>query len=178
MKEWIKELNNLKACDEALEWCEGYDSLQEAWGNCDRGDWMLWLAGRLSGNPETASRKKLVLATCECARLALPYVAEGETRPLKAIETAEQWARGENNVTLAQVRAAGANATDAAVDAAVYVADVYAVNAAYAARAAAFATAFAAATYAYTAAAAAAARKETIKQCADIARKHYPVAPS
>ena len=63
--------------------------------------------------------------------------------------------------------AAAAYAADAA-DAA----DADAAAAAYAAAAAA-----AYAAYAAYAAAAAAAKKDTLKQCADIVRKHYPKAP-
>src|SRR5262245_2394940 len=96
-------LRSLEACQEAREWAASYSTLAEAWQVCDRGDWMLWLAGRLSGAPKSDSRKRLVLAVCACARLALPYVPAGETRPLKAIETAEQWARGEGG-TLQDMR--------------------------------------------------------------------------
>ena len=104
---------------------------------------MLWLLGRLSGKPESESRKKLVLAACQCARLALPYVKKGEARPLKAIETAEAWARGEAGITLGDVRKAAA-----------------AAYAAYAASAVAYA-----------------ARVSTLRECADIVRQSYPVAP-
>ena len=183
MKTWLRPIKRTGACQEAIDWGEQYDSLDDAWLNCERGDWMLWLAGRLSGEVGSASRKKLVLAACECARLTLPHVKKGELRPLRAIETAEKWARGEGNITLTDVRAAAnaayaayaADAADAAYAAA------YAANAAYAAahaanaaNAAAYAAAYAAnaANAAYTAAHAA-----TLKQCADIVRKHFPTAP-
>jgi len=155
MIDWIKPLRKMKACEEALEWAENYDSLEEAWANCERGDWMLWILGKLSGSPRTKSRKKLVLVACQCARLALPYVKEGEERPLKAIETAETWARGESGISLAKVRAA----TYAATDAAAY--------AAYAATDAAYAA------YAATDAAYAANRMDILKKCADIVRQYY-----
>ena len=170
MKTWLKPIKRMRACEEAIAWGENYETLEEAWAKCERGDWMLWLCGRLSGEPESDSRKKLVLAACECARLSLPYVREGEERPLKTIETAEQYARGGNNITLTMVRDAAAAAYAAADAASV---SAYAADAAYAAYAAADA-AYAAA-YAY--AAAAAARTTALEQCADIVRKHYPVAP-
>ena len=93
---------------------KGLDSLEEAWQKCERGDWMLWLAGKLSGSPDSDSRKKVVLASCQCARLALKYVKAGELRPQKAIETAEAWARGDPDITLKDVRAAEAAAWAAA----------------------------------------------------------------
>uniref|UniRef100_A0A6M3J4W9 Uncharacterized protein n=1 Tax=viral metagenome TaxID=1070528 RepID=A0A6M3J4W9_9ZZZZ len=178
---WTRKLKLMNACKEAVKWCENYDSPEEAWQACEQGHWMLWLLGKLSGGPETDSRKKLVLATCGCARLALTYVKEGEIRPLKAIETAEAWGRDESGVTLSDVRAAANAAADA----------VYAANAAYAAYFAASAAYYAAnaadaavyAAYAtdaaYDAADAAAngKKKSILKQCADIVRQHYPHAP-
>ena len=99
-KHWTEELERLNACKEAVEWAEGFPSLQDAWEACERGDWMLWLAGKYCRSKE--DRKPLVLAACGCARLALPFVEEGEERPLKAIETVEAWTRGE--ATIQQVR--------------------------------------------------------------------------
>jgi hypothetical protein len=142
----------------------GYDSLDAAWSACDRGDWMLWLLGRVSGAPESEDRKRLVLCACACARTALPFVRSGEERPLRCIETAERWARGE--ATIGEVREARRAAAAAAAAAA------YAADAADAADAAAYAAAAAAA-----AAYAADARSKALKACADIVRAHYPQAP-
>ena len=153
MKTWLRQIKRVGACEDAVEWAEQYNSLAEAWAECERGDWMLWLSGKLSGEPGSDSRKRVVLTACECARLALPYVKKGEKRPLKAIETAEAWVRGEPDVTLADVRDAAADAADAA-DAA------------------------GAAAYAAGAAAGAAGVRDKIqKKCADIVRKHYPNPP-
>jgi len=182
----IEELEKVGACGSAIRWASEMKNGQSAWDNCERGDWMLWLAGKMSGKPESAKRKRLVLCACECARLALVHVSKGELRPLKAIETAEAWARGK--ATIEEVRKARSVAVDAAyaaVDAAY--AAVYAADAVYAAYAAAYAA------YAADAACAAAdaaddavddadaaddaAHKETLKKCADIVRKHYPKVP-
>ena len=160
MKNWIRPIKDLGACEEALGWAEGYRTLDEAWAKCERGDWMLWLLGNLSGPPESDSRKKLVLAACQCARLALPYVLAGELRPLRAIETAESWAKGEGNITLADVRKA-AN-------------DVYAAHAAAYATYAAHAAAYAAYAANDAYAAHAAAQQSTLKKCADIVRVQSP----
>jgi hypothetical protein len=178
IKEYIDKIKNLNACSEAVENALKYKTSQELWDNCERGDWMLWLIGGLSGKPESEKRKQLVLTACKCARLALKYVPEGETRPLKAIETAEKWANGE--ATIEEVRAAAYAAYNAAAYAA-YAA--YAAAAAYAADAAAYA-AYAAAANAYavdvayaaagTANAATANARTSLKQCADIVRKDYP----
>lgn len=103
---WTTKLSALDACEEAVEWAQQFDIPEAAWLACERGDWMLWLLGKLSDPPESNSRKCLVLTACECARLALPYVSAGEERPRIAIETAEAWARGKPSRMLKQVRAA------------------------------------------------------------------------
>jgi len=140
------KLRKIGACSAAVKWAEQYPTLQKAWDVCERGDWMLWLAGKLSGEIRSEKHKQLVLTTCKCARLSLHYIHKDELRPLKAIETAEQWARGENGITIQQVSAAASAASAA-----------YAAYAAYSAYAAASAaSAAAAADTAYSAAAAAA----------------------
>ena len=181
MQEWIKPIKKLGACEEALEWCEDYETLEDAWANCKRGDWMLWLLGKSAGAPETDSRKKLVFTVCQCARLALPYIPEGEERPLKAIEIAEAWTQGKE--TLEAVKAAAhmayaayiayaaahmAYAADAAHAAAHagYLAD--AGDAAYAATHAAY-MAYVAAHMAYAGEAA------SLKRYADIVRQYHDV---
>jgi len=69
-----EKLDNLNACSDAVKWCNGYPSLQKAWDACERADWSLWLVGKLSGDSGSQKRKKLVICTCEIARLALQYV--------------------------------------------------------------------------------------------------------
>ena len=100
-------LVKMGACAEAVEWVGGRN-ITAAWAECERADWMLWLAGRV------VAREPVVLAACACARTALRYVLAGEDRPRVAIEMAERWARGE--ATIAEVRsaAAAAYAADAA----------------------------------------------------------------
>jgi len=188
------ELEKLSACKRAVEWVAEQPSAAAAWRNCERGDWMLWLLGRLSGEPGSAKRKRLVLCCCQCARLALTHVPAGEDRPRLAIETAERWARGEGP-TLSDVRAA-ADAADAAYAAyvAAYADAAYAAYAAYAAHAAhavhadaacaayaadaaASAVAHAAGDAYYAAYVASDARAKTLAECADIVREHYPQPP-
>ncbi len=164
---WSDALVKMSACSEAVEFARTQPDLATAWKNCERGDWMLWLAGRLAGPAGDDRRRPLTLAACGCARLALERFEKrnpAESRPRRAIETAESWARNSGAI-LAEVR----NAVFAY--AAAYAAAVFA--AAYAAGYAAAA----AAAYAAAAAAAYAARKDTLKKCADIVREFYPNPP-
>ena len=94
-------LIKMGACEDAVAWV-GERDIAAAWAECERADWMLWLAGRV------VAREPVVLAACACARTALQYVPAGEDRPQLAIETAEAWARGE--ATIAEVRSADAAA--------------------------------------------------------------------
>jgi len=108
-------LASLDACEPARDFASAYPTLESAWHACERGDWLLWLAGRLPAFP----RPLLVLAACACAREALVHVSANEPRPLRAIETAEAWARGGHDApALADVRAAANAAAYAATAAA------------------------------------------------------------
>ncbi len=183
MKKHINYLEKLNACNEAVIWAEQFNSMQEAWDNCERGNYMLWLLGSQSGPPESKSRKRLVLTVCKCARLSLKHVPKDEKRPLKAIQTAEKYAKGVKGVTLQDVKNAAADAAGARVaHVAAYAADAAATGAyaTYAADAAATGAAYAAAAAACAAgaragdAAADAADIKTLKRCAEIVRKDYP----
>ena len=86
---------------EARAWI-GERAWDTAWTECSDARWML---NAVAGIVE---RPTLVLAACACARTALHLVPDGELRPLRAIETAERWCRGE--VTIDEVRDAAAAA--------------------------------------------------------------------
>ena len=171
--EAIKELRKMGACQEAIDWLKTQPDWKTAWSTCERGDWMLWLLGSLSGSPRTNSRHKLVLTTCQCARLALPYVAKDEGKSLEAIKTAEAWANRTKRITLQDVRKAAAAAYAAAAATASYAAATASYAAAYAAYAAT--ASYAAATASY--AAAYAAYAAATRKCASIVRENYPQAP-
>lgn len=189
-------LRDLGACEEVCEWANNYKTSRDAWAACERGNEMLWLLGRMAGPPESESRRRLVLTTCACARLALPYAPEGEDRPRVAIETAERWARQEEGVTLRDVQITANAADSAAAYAPTTAATVAAYAAAYAAYSAyttlsSVATAYAACDAAARAATAAAysaahsaatiaaggAHADHLRKCADIVRAHYADPP-
>lgn len=145
---WVRKLEALGACNDAVQWSRGYASIDDAWSACPRGDWMLWLAGKAAGPPQSEGRKKkLVLAACDCARLALPIFEKrypGNNTARNCINTAERWALG--NATYDELLTARRAAAHAA---AVYAAAVYA----------------------------AATREKTLADCAEIVRQHYPTPP-
>jgi len=89
-----RHLKSIKACPEAREWA-GERTPEQAWDESPRADWLLWWAAKCG-----VDRKLLVKAACQCARRALRFVPDGEMRPLRAIEAAENWAENptEQNV--------------------------------------------------------------------------------
>jgi len=180
---------------DAVEWARTQPSLAAAWRTCERGDWMLWLAGRRIVTAGSLSHRRVVKAAASCARLALPiYEARrpNDKRPRAAILAAEQWARvpSEANKQKASADADAADAAASAADAAY--ADAYAAASAAAAAdadasaaAAAYAAAYAAASAADAADAAAAAadaaaadadaaRKRSLSRSAAIVRRIVP----
>lgn len=183
----IKKIEHLCPCCEAMNWLTSYQDAQKAWDGCHRGDWMLWLLGRLIEPNTGDEHKRLVFTAAQCARLALPHTKD--ERALICIQTVERWTRGE--ATIDEVRAARidtVNATNAAND----IAAEYAIYAS--ARAATAAhngfyfniAATGAAGHAADAAKHAAYRvgangqfsfQKTLQACADIVRHYHPTSP-
>ena len=57
-----KQLKKIRACKPARQWVKRQHrnglTWQQMWDSCDRGDWMIWLVFRLSGDdPESEARK-------------------------------------------------------------------------------------------------------------------------
>lgn len=135
MKHWSESLSKLNTCADAVAYCAGHPSIESAWSSCERGDWMLWYAGRISGDVGSSSRLKVVAAAVECAEIALPLSVR------TCIETTRAYINGV--ATYTAYAAACANASAACADAALE-----------------------------------SKRKETLKQCADIVRRHYTTPPT
>jgi hypothetical protein len=149
LDELLKKLN---ACNDAVFYAEG-KTLEQAWNECVRGDWMLWLAQKL-GVPEKGA---LGLAKCAVVRQVWHLMAN---RSKNAVEIKEKWCRGE--------------ATDEEMQAAVHAAEA-AASADAAARAAWAAWAAWAAANAAWAAWAAAEETASLKSSAEIVRREIPL---
>jgi hypothetical protein len=169
------QLSRIGACQVAVEWAGEYKTLQEAWAACDRGDWMLWLCGKMVGKEGWPTHQAIVLAACDCAELALPFCEKrypDDARVRNCLAVTRQWAAG--NAAIEAVKVAGWAAYAAAYYAAADAADAAyaAVHAAYAAADAADAAyaASRAASRAVAYAASRAAAAVAAKQCADICR--------
>lgn len=131
----LKEIN---ACREAIEWI-GERTIEEAWNECPRGDWMLWFYAKQY--PENI--KQLTLAKGHCVNTVSHLMKD--KRSINAVYAAIAF--GEGKITRKELDDAYASATSA------YDADAVAYSAAYSAYAAASAAAYAYADAAYAAAA-------------------------
>lgn len=101
------------ACSDAVAWLRTQPDAATAWRTCERGDWMLWLAGRRAGRPGSDARRVLVLAACDCAELARPHWRDRDVEVLdRCLTTARRWARGEGGVTPKYALAAREEAGD------------------------------------------------------------------
>ena len=121
------------ACTSAVEWARSQPDYATAWAKCPRGDWLLWLVGKIDGGkPFSARRKPIVRAAARCATLALPYVQDDDIVAvcLSTIQMCIAWAEGEATDEETQEAAYAADAAYAAYAANAAVAAVYAANAA------------------------------------------------
>jgi len=130
------EIERFNPCVEAIEFRAKFDSFEESWDACERGDWMLWIACELNIG------KILFLAKGECAKTVIHLMKDDRSK--KAVKAAIDYGNGKitkkqlNTAYTAAYAAAAAAAADAAG------ADAYAGAGAYAAYAAAAAGAGAA----------------------------------
>lgn len=125
------EIKKYDPCSEAVDFREGFDTFQDAWENCPRGDWMLWIAQRVGVN-----KRKLTLAKALCAETVKHLMKDN--RSLNALKVAKRYGRyGASDEELISAYAAAYTAHTDAYAAAAAAADVAADVAAYAAAAAA-----------------------------------------
>ena len=91
-KNFLARLKMLAACRDAVKWVEFRD-LKQVWAECERIDWLLWLAGR-----SNIDSKLLVQVAVECAELSLPNYEKqypNDNRIRDCINTVKRWIKGE-----------------------------------------------------------------------------------
>ena len=166
------KLNRFSPCSEAIRYMASEKTIKSAWDNCQRGDWMLWVAKRL-----LVDDKKLTLAKAYCAKQVEHLMKDQRSKD--AIQACFDYVNGK--ITKEELAAADAAAYAAYADYsdssdaayAAYDAAYVAYDAAYAAYDAAYAdynaayAAAAAAAAAYAAYAAAAAADADAADAAD-----------
>ena len=94
------------ACPEAKEWCKQYDTMNDAWDQCDRPDWMLWALETMDYSDDSKLRK------CACRFVREVWELLTDERSRNAVEVAERYADG--NATDEELSAARDAASAAA----------------------------------------------------------------
>ena len=103
----LNKLIELEACEDAVSWVQTNNyELPEAWANCKRSDWMLWLLEQIDYKDDKLFR----LIAVDCAR-QVQHLMKDE-RSIAALDVAERYAHG--NATYEELAAAMAAAMDAA----------------------------------------------------------------
>ncbi len=74
----VRKLRRAGAPSDLLMWIDTLELDENPWEQCDRGDWLIWLAA-VAGAPVVA----LIDAAAACARRALKVVKKEERAPLK-----------------------------------------------------------------------------------------------
>lgn len=67
-------LRTIRACPEARKWV-GARSAAQAWAECSRGDWMLWLLERMADKPGWPSRQTVYAASNAASVAFYAYAA-------------------------------------------------------------------------------------------------------
>jgi hypothetical protein len=113
-----KRLQKFSPCHIAKEWMKTQKNATEAWKNCKRGDWMLWLAKKLN-----VDDKKLTMAKAMCAKQVEHLMKDQRSKD--ALQACFDYVNGKitrEKLNAAAYAAYDAAAYDAATDAAAYAA--------------------------------------------------------
>lgn len=85
-----RKLQKLDACADAVKFAAQFNSLDEAWQACPRGDWMLWLAKKTG-----CDLRALTLAKAHCAATVKHLMKnEHSLRSLRVLQAAFDFADG------------------------------------------------------------------------------------
>ncbi len=127
-------LKDNRACYKAIQTHGQEETLQHAWGKCQRSDWMIWVLRRTEAKN---NRKLFVQIALFAAESTIHLSKDKQQRPQKAIEAVKAWLLDPSEANRIACKHAAAYATDVYAYAAVYA--VYIADAAAAAAAAAVA---------------------------------------
>ena len=103
------EIDKFNPCIEARQFRNKFESFEQAWKACHRGDWMLWIAKRLD-----VDNRMITLAKGYCANTVIKLMKDERSR--EAVRTAIKYGKG--LIELSELDAAYAAAYDAAYAAA------------------------------------------------------------
>jgi len=90
---WSKEI--YYACDSAKRWLKTQPDFATTWKNCSRGDWMMYLLGRIRERNE----KRMVRAITRYVRQALSLLQDGDEKSvyLSVVRIVMSWSHGQGS---------------------------------------------------------------------------------
>jgi hypothetical protein len=84
------------ACYSAVEWAAEQKNKEDAWQNCQRGDWMIWYVSRMCcKNIDSKISRKLMLAICDCLLLKSKHREPLNRDQLRLVRLMKAWANKE-----------------------------------------------------------------------------------
>lgn len=84
----VDQLRDLGACSDAIAWVGDRD-LAAAWAECQRGDWMLWLAARFGVDRRLIEEVRTAAAAAYAAAYAADAYAADATRTRSLADCAD-----------------------------------------------------------------------------------------
>jgi hypothetical protein len=90
-------LIDIGACLEVIEWIEN-KTLQEAWQQCDRSDWMLWFLTVQRVKPSWPTYKEIVVFLCDILSESQDQISQCH------VDYVRNWAKDEITVTTAEIK--------------------------------------------------------------------------
>jgi len=69
------DISKYRPCSDGLKWYAGQKTTEDAWNNCHRGDWMLWIVAKVEVDDRT-----LTLAKGYCAKTVLHLMTDERSR--------------------------------------------------------------------------------------------------
>jgi len=94
-------LESIRACAQACDFLDNYNSMNEAWQVMPQGDWMLWYLSRIYQDMTTANAKSAVSVACELMRETLSTFPE-EHQNSVVVDLIESWVN--DSITLENLR--------------------------------------------------------------------------
>lgn len=94
LEDVVSRQHRIGSCDEFLDFARRRLTLQEAWNDCERGDWLLCLLGSCC-NPvdfTEGRRRQLARCACDCAGSSLALAQRRSELPKVVLDGVARWA--------------------------------------------------------------------------------------
>jgi hypothetical protein len=90
-------LREFIVCPDGLDWAKER-TIDEAFHDCQRADWLLYLGGLMAGRPGWPGVDEIVALSADCARTALRFIPRHVDAPRKVLGVAREFVHGVSSV--------------------------------------------------------------------------------